>query len=99
MELISRDSDWLAASLEGILDGCLVFGLTEDNADGRGILVATEEVIDGCNVEAHLARVLRLKLTHFQIQNNVAVELDMIEEEVKAILLAADDKRILTAQK
>src|SRR4051794_9594137 len=61
---VARDADRLLLALEGVFGHQAVFGLAEDEADGGLVVGAAEEVVDGGEIEAHLAGVLGLEVRH-----------------------------------
>src|SRR3954464_3865877 len=94
---VARDADRLLLPLEGVLGHQAVLGLAEDEADGGLVVGAAEEVVDGGEIEAHLAGVLGLEVRHLELDDDVAAQVEVVEEEVEEEVPAAHGQRILGA--
>ena len=80
---VGRNADWLRDVFEGVLnDGSLVT-LAEQEADGGLVPFRAHRAVDRRQVEVELAGILRLELTDLELEDEVAVEADMVEEQVK----------------
>jgi hypothetical protein len=69
--------------------------LTKEKSDRRIISLGAENTVDSGEVEVQLARVLRLEWAGFQLYDEVAVQPDVIEEQIKVEVLIADRQRHL----
>ena len=74
-----------------------VFGLAKDEADGGGIAGVAELGVHRRAVEIHFAGILRLEVALFQIHNDEAAQVQMVEKEVEVKLAVADRERVLAA--
>ena len=74
-----------------------VFGLAKDEADGGGIARVAELGVHRRAVEIHFAGILRLEVALFQIHDDEAAEMQMVEKEVEVKLAVADFEAVLAA--
>jgi hypothetical protein len=73
--------------------------LAENNPD-RGLIVSvTELIIDGEEVEIHLAGELGLEVFHLEFKNDEAAQPQVIEEQAHVVVLSTDFQRILAPYK
>lgn len=75
-------------------DGFIVVG-AENQSDALGVVAAAELVVDGVEVERHLARELRLELADLQVDDDESAQLVVVEEQIEEELLPADLQRLL----
>jgi hypothetical protein len=94
---IGRDPDRFGDIAEGIFSQGAVVRLTEKQAYGRGIRSIAEQIVDGGQIEVELARPLGLELSRLQLDDKVAVQPEMIEEQIDVEGLTADLERHLAA--
>src|SRR4051812_2255854 len=94
---VARHADRLLLALKGVFGHQAVLGLAEDEADGGLVVGVPEEVVDGGEVEAHLAGVLGLEVRHLELDDDVAAQAEVVEEEVEEEVPAAHGQRILGA--
>ena len=74
-----------------------VFGLAENEADGGGVAGVAELGVYGRAVEIHFAGILGFEIAFFQIHDDEAAEVQMVEEEVDEKLAVADGEWVLAA--
>jgi hypothetical protein len=79
---VGRDPDWRRNVLQGILDDGSAVGFAEQKANRRRIRAGAEETIDGGEVEVQFARPFRFELPRLELDNKVAVQPKVIEEQV-----------------
>jgi len=80
---------------ESVLCNDLVFSLADDQANTRSIIGMPEQVIDGCQVEIHLASKLRLEFFRFQFHDDKAAQLQVIEEKIDKEITSTHFEAIL----
>jgi len=84
---------------EGIFRYDPVLRFAQDEADARLVVGMAEKVVDGGEVEVHLAGVLRLERRRLQVNNHEASELQVVEEQVQPEVLSTHLKRHLAPDK
>lgn len=77
-------------------DDAVLF-LAQDQADAGFVIGVAQQIIYGGKLEVHLAGVLRLERAPFEVEDHVAAELEVIEEQVDPVFLAGDFQRDLAA--
>jgi hypothetical protein len=87
---IGRDADRFGDIAEGIFGQGTVVRLTEKQTYGRGIRSIAEQIVDGRQIEVELARPLGLELSCLQLDDKVAVQPEMMEEEIDVEGLTPD---------
>jgi hypothetical protein len=87
---VASDRDRGRDPLKREVGDCLVTAGAEDETDGAAILPIRDELVDGVDVEVHLARELRLERTDLQVDDHEAAGRMVKEEEIEDELLAAD---------
>lgn len=92
-----RDPHRCCRVAKRVLDNQSPLALAEDESNAWVVGRVFEHVIDGGQVEVHLACVLRLERAGLQIDDNEAPEFEVIEEEVDLVVLAGDLQPVLTA--
>ena len=80
---------------ESVLCDDLVLGLADDQANTRPIIGMAEQVIDGGEVEIHLADKLRLEFFRLQIHDDKAAQFQVIEEKIDKEITSAHFQAIL----
>ena len=55
----------------------------EDQSDALGVVAATALVVDGVEVERHLAGEVRLELADLQVDDDESAQLVVVEEEIE----------------
>src|ERR1035437_4301932 len=90
-----RDAKRLSDIAEGVLRHNSALRFAQDEANTRLVVGMAKHVIDGGEVEVHLAGILRLKCAHPQVDNDEASELQVVEEQVKPEILSSNIKRHL----
>ena len=93
------DADRRGHVAERVFDNQLLLGFAEDQADARLVGRVLQEIVDDGQVEVHLAGILRFERPGFQIDNDKAAQLDVVEQQIDAVFLALDFQRILAAEK
>src|SRR5262245_30143301 len=71
--------------------------LAQDDADGRLVVGMAQLIVDGGQIEVHLAGKFRLEVLDLQLDDDEAPEPQVIEQQVEIIVLAADVEVILAA--
>src|SRR5437763_614994 len=94
---VARDADRLLLALEGVFGHQAMLGLAEDEADGGLIVGVAEKIVDGGEVEAHLAGVLGLEVRHLELDDDVAAQVEVVEEEGEEEVPAVHRQRVLGA--
>ena len=84
---------WKAYSTTGPLAG-----LAQQQADRRLVPLGPQDAVYGREIEVELAGILRLELARLELDNEVAVQAHMVEEQVEVESLGADRKRNLAAE-
>lgn len=97
-DAVGRDADRLGDVAQGVFDDEAVRAAAEEEADGGGVLRGAQEVVDGRAVEVELAGVLGTERAHLQVDDDVAVELDVVEDEVDEEVVLADREVVLAAE-
>ena len=57
-----------------------ILRLAENQADARLVVGVPEQVVNGCEVEVHLAGVFRFERRHLQIDDAETAKLEVVEE-------------------
>src|SRR3954447_1343101 len=96
-QAVARHADRLLLALKGVFGHQAVLGLAEDEADGGLVVGMPEEVVDGGEVEAHLAGVLGLEVRHLELDDHVAAQAEVVEEKVEEEVPAVHGQRVLGA--
>jgi hypothetical protein len=92
-----RDTEGLPDVTKGVLRNDSILRFAKNEADARLVVGVAKHVIDCGEIEVQLARVFRLELAHFQIDDNEASELQMVEEQIELEVFSSDFKRNLAA--
>jgi hypothetical protein len=87
---VAGDAHGLGDVAECVLGDGLVAGLAQDQANGRLIGSVALEVIDGGEVEVHLAGELRLQGPDLEVDDQEAPQFQMVKQQVDVKILAAD---------
>lgn len=69
-----RDSEWLRHIPKRVFGDDLVLRFAQDQPNGRLVGLLAKEVVDGREVEIHLAGVGWLEGTHLQVDHDEAAE-------------------------
>jgi hypothetical protein len=84
------DGDGLVEAAEGILDDELVFAPAEQEADGGLIVGVAQEIVHGGAVEIELADIAGLEGAGFQLDDDVAAQTQVVEQQVEIEVIATD---------
>ena len=84
---------------QGVFCNHAVRAAAEQETNRRGVGGIAQEVVDRGEVEIQLAGELWPELAHFQINDDIAVQLDVVEEEIQIEILLTNLKMILAAEK
>ena len=76
------DAHRLAGIAQGIFDDHLVTALAQSNADGRLIVLVSKFIINGREVEVHLACEFRLEVLDLELDHDETAQPQVIEEKV-----------------
>ena len=82
-QFIVGEADGFLDVAQAVFSENAVLGLTEDQADGGGVLPVAQQVIDGGAVEVHLAGILGLEVALLELDHYEATELEVVEEQVE----------------
>ncbi len=97
-QFIVGEADGFLDVAQAVFGEDAVFGLTEDQADGGGVLrVSQQVIIDGGAVEVHLAGMLGLEVALHQLDHHEATKLQVVEEQIEVEFSVADFEPVLTA--
>ena len=83
------DEEFLVHAGGGELDFCTVAVAAQEDADGRIVAGAHHVCLEPVDVEIHLTGIRRLEGPDFQINENVAAENAVVEDEVEAVMPAS----------
>ena len=75
----------------------VVFIAAQQQANGGLVVVAFEKTVHRRQIEVELARVFRNELTVFQLHHHVALERDVIEQQVNVVVVAGNFQVVLPA--
>lgn len=101
-KLIFGDADRLLEATQGVLQQQPVrafFLAAEDEAHGRLVVRMPQYVVHRIEIEVHLASVLGGKWTSLEVNDQVAAELQVIEEQINVIVLVTDGQSELVTDK
>ena len=99
LEFVGRDGDGLVDILEGIFDDDTIAGLAEENADGLAFdLLIADLLVYRRHVKAELTDILRLELARLDLNDEVAMDAHVVEEQVESKRISADIKRALLSR-
>lgn len=76
------DAEGLVVAFERVAGEDAVFALADEKADGVGVAGALEKMVRAGNVAAELAQESRLERFGLDFHDDVAMEADMVEEEI-----------------
>lgn len=96
-QFIVGDADGLVDVAQGIFGQDAVLGLAEDEAEGGRVVLAPELVVHHGAVKVHLAGILGFEITLFQIHDNEATQVQVVEEQVEVELTVTDVEPVLAA--
>ena len=94
-EFVFRDADRLVHASQSVFGDDTVAVLTEDQADRGGVGFVAEFVIHDVQIEIHLAGVLGLKCSLFQVDGDEATQSQMIEKQINVEVFVPDGDGIL----
>jgi len=94
---VCRDADRLLDVLEGILDDGALVTFTEQQTNSGLVPLCPQNAINCREIEVQLARVFRFELAYFEFNDEVAVEPNMVEKQVKVEGFVSYGKRYLAA--
>ena len=92
---IRRDADRLAHISQGIFHHDSVLAFAENDANARMIFWVPHEVIDGRQVEVHFPREFWEKVGHFELNDDAAMQRQMIKQQIEPEVLPTNCQRIL----
>jgi hypothetical protein len=99
-EMVRRDSHRFRHVPESILRDDPVLFPAQENPNGRLINRGiAEKIISSRQVEVQLAGKLRYKFADLQLDDDVAVQPGMVEQQIEIKILVPDFKMILAAEK
>jgi hypothetical protein len=96
---ICGDANWLVEVLQSVLHHWAAPALAKKEADRGSIEGRPHGSIDRRKIEAQFAGILRLELSSFQFNHEIAVQTDVVKEQVYAERVIVDDQRYLAANK
>jgi hypothetical protein len=67
----------------------LVRALAQDQPDRRVVLLALDEIVDGGEIEPELADILRLERADLQLDDDVAAQAQLVEQQVEVMPMSA----------
>src|ERR1035437_2783225 len=82
---------------ESVFGNDSILRFAEDKTDAWLVVRMTKEVIDSGEVEVHLPGILGFKPAHFEIDDNEASELQVVEEQIDLEILSSNLERHLTS--
>ncbi len=89
-QVVGGDADGMQQVGQGVFDHDAVAGLAQEQADGLAVGRGLDLAVDGGHVEAQLAGILGAESAGLEFDDDVAVEEQVVEEEVHFEFLAAD---------
>lgn len=95
--MVFANADRLGEIAERVLDFDIALGFADQDADGWGVGIGADLAVDGGHVEVELAGVLRLELVDFQFDHDVAVQSQVVEQQIDAVVVTIDFDLVLTA--
>ena len=95
LQLVFGHADGIGFALERKLHFEVVLFRTQDDADGRVVVIGSFLLIEHVEVEVHLAGVFWLEWPRFQFKSNQRLEKAMIEQQIDEILLVAQGQAML----
>ena len=99
LEFVGRDGDRLVDVPERIFDDDTIAGLAEENADGLAFdLLVSNLLVDRRHVKAQLTDILRLELARLDLDDEVAMDAHVVEEQVESERIATDVKGSLLSR-
>jgi hypothetical protein len=96
-ELIFGDADRLVGVAKRVLGDHPVLGLAEQEADRRAVAVGAELGVDRAQVEVELAGMLGPEVAGLELDDDVAAEVGVVEQQVEVEVLTADLEMDLAA--
>ena len=90
-----RDAHWRRGVPQRVFGDDPILRLAENQADARLVVRVAEHVVNGGEVEVHLAGVFRFEGRHLQVDDAEASELEVVEEQIELEVFATDFKRNL----
>src|SRR5437667_12330321 len=94
-----RDAHRRRCVSKGVFRNDPILRLAKNEANARLVIRMAEHVIDGGEVEVHLAGVLRLERRHLEINDHEASKLEVVEKQIEVEVLSADVERYLATHK
>ncbi len=91
------DADGFGQVAERVFGFDVAFAFADQNAERWAVGFGADLAVDRGDVEVHLARELGLELDDLQIDHDVAVQLQVIEQQVDAVVVAVDVDLVLPA--
>jgi hypothetical protein len=73
-DAVFGDADGFGGVTQGVFDGGLFLALAEDDADGGGLAVFADGVVEEREVELHLADVFGLEFADLEFDGDEAAE-------------------------
>src|SRR5690348_13088803 len=92
-----RDAQRFCNITQGIFRNDPVLRFAENQTNAGLIVGVAEKIVDGREVKIQLPGVLRLEWPHFEIDDNEASQLQVIEEQIEFEVFSSDFEQDLTA--
>ncbi len=92
---IARDEEFLVQPGGGVADPGLVFVRAEDESDGRLIARGLHVVLPVVQIKIHLPGVAMFEGADFEVDEQMAAEEAVVEDEVDVVVLFADGDALL----
>lgn len=93
------DAHGRGGAAQGVFDDQFGLRLTEDQADAGLAAGVFQSAVDGRQVGVHRAGVFGFELASLEVDDDVAAQFEVVEEEVDPVVLAGTPKGILAAGK
>lgn len=87
---VAGDKDAVVHPRGGELNFDVVFVAAQENADGRLFIGAGDVLFPPVEVEVHLSGVAVLKRPDLEVEEDMAAEVAMVEDEVDVVVVATD---------
>src|SRR5882672_4416938 len=87
-----RDSHRCRCVPESVFRNDPILRLAENEANAWLVIRMAKHVIDGGEVEVHLAGVLRLERRHLEIDDHEASKLEVVEKQIELEVLSAENQ-------
>ena len=92
-----RDAEGLGEVAQGVLHDHPVLALAEQQADGGRVVGVAHQVVDGGEVQVHLADEGGAERHRLELDDDVPAELEVVEQQVHAEVAVANLKEHLPA--